>query len=227
MTAAPAELYAGALERGPLYVRAEDGTCRDLPIEQWLGPLQPADAAVLDRGVGPVLDVGCGPGRHVLALARRGVLALGVDVTPAAVSYARARGATVVLGSVFAPVPGTGHWKTALLLDGNIGIGGRPVALLGRLGSLLRGDGRVLCELDRPGAPTRSELIALENGDGARSAWFPWARVSVDAVGEVAVRSAMALDAVWEQDGRWFAQLACASPHGVEQQLDRQRLRHE
>jgi SAM-dependent methyltransferase len=205
-----AELYGTALRSGRLCVRTEDGSCRDLPLEQWLGPLGPIDAAVLDRAIGPVLDVGCGPGRHILALARRGVLALGVDVTPGAVRHARARGAAVVLGSVFAPVPGAGHWRTALLLDGNIGIGGRPVALLERLSSLLRGDGRVLCELDPPGAPTRSELIALEDGDGARSDWFPWARVSADAVGAVARVAAMELEAVWEQDGRWFGQLACA-----------------
>lgn len=210
MTRSAAELYAAALEAGPLYVRTEDGCCRDLPLEQWLGPLGRADAGVLDRAVGPVLDVGCGPGRHVVALAKRGVLALGVDVTPGVVHHARARGAAVLLGSVFAPVPGSGHWRTALLLDGNVGIGGRPVALLRRLGSLLTDDGRVLCELDPPGAPTRSELIALEDGSGARSDWFAWARVSTDAVGAVARRAAMKLETVWEQDGRWFGQLACA-----------------
>jgi SAM-dependent methyltransferase len=223
VTTAPTELYAAALREGPLFVRAEDGSCRDLPLEQWLGPLGPADAAVLDRAVGPVLDVGCGPGRHVLSLARRGVLALGVDVTPAAVRYARARGAPVMLGSVFAPVPGAGHWRTALLLDGNIGIGGRPVSLLRRLGNLLRGDGRVLCEVDPPGLPTRSELIALENADGARSAWFAWARVSVDAIAEVAPRAGMVVEATWAREGRIFAQLA-RSPDGVEQELDGQRL---
>ena len=31
---------------------------------------------------GPVLDVGCGPGRHLHALARRGVFGLGVDLSP-------------------------------------------------------------------------------------------------------------------------------------------------
>lgn len=226
MRTGPAELYAAALERGPLYVRAEDGSCRHLPLEQWLGPLLVEDAAVLDRAVGPVLDVGCGPGRHVLALARRGVLAVGVDVTPGAVRRARARGAAVVQGSVFAPIPGEGEWRTALLLDGNVGIGGRPVTLLRRLGGLLRGDGKVLCELDGAGAPTRSELIALQNADGARSAWFPWARVSIDAVGELARRVGMELEDAWEQEGRCFAELRC-SPHGVEQQLDRQRLRHQ
>jgi SAM-dependent methyltransferase len=204
------ELYGAALRAGPLYVRTEDGSCRDLPLEQWLGPLGAADAGVLERAVGPVLDVGCGPGRHVLALARRGVLALGVDATPDAVLHARARGAPVMLGSVFAPIPGAGHWRTALLLDGNVGIGGRPVALLRRLCGLLRGDGLVLCELDPPGAPTRSELIALEDGEGSRSDWFPWARVSADAAGMLARRAAMELDAVWEHEGRWFGRLARA-----------------
>jgi SAM-dependent methyltransferase len=216
MRSAPGELYAAALERGPLHLRGEDGTSRDLPLEQWLGPFTPADASVLDRALGPVLDVGCGPGRHVLALARRGVLTVGVDIAPAAVRYARARGAAVLLGSVFAPVPGAGHWRTALLLDGNVGIGGRPVALLHRLHSLLRPDGRVLCELDAPGLPTRSELVALENEDGTRSAWFPWARVSVDGIKALASRAGMRVEEIWHQDGRWFAQLACVSPHGVE-----------
>jgi SAM-dependent methyltransferase len=158
-----------------------------------------------------VLDVGCGPGRHVLALARQGVLALGVDITPAAVEYARARGAAVVWGSVFAPIPGAGRWRTALLLDGNIGIGGRPVELLVRLRELLRTDGRVVCELDRPGSPTRSELVALEDDAGTRSAWFPWARVSVDGIERTAGRAALAVDEIWRHSGRWFATLR--EPH--------------
>jgi SAM-dependent methyltransferase len=214
MTPARGELYAAALARGPLYLRAEDGTCRQLPLQRWLGPLGPADAGVLDRALGPVLDVGCGPGRHVLALARRGVLAVGVDVTPAAVRHARARGARVMLRSVFAPLPGAGHWRTGLLLDGNVGIGGRPVTLLGRLRSLLQPGGGVLCELDGPGVPTRSELVALEDEHGARSAWFPWARVSVDGIEFVASRAGMGVEQIWEQDGRWFAQLV-SSHHTV------------
>jgi SAM-dependent methyltransferase len=208
MTPAPAALYAEALARGRLYVRTEEGTCRRLPLEQWLGPAGLADDRVLDRALGPVLDVGCGPGRHVVALARRRVLALGVDVIPTVVRYARARGAAVLLGSVFAPIPGAGSWRTALLLDGNIGIGGRPVELLVRLRELLRPEGRVLCELDPPGAPTRSELVALEDEQGTRSAWFPWARVSVDGIDFLAARAAMGAEEIWHQDGRWFAKLS-------------------
>lgn len=210
MTPTPAELYADGLARGGVYLRTEDGTRRALPLERWLGPLDANDACVLERAAGPVLDVGCGPGRHVLALARRGVLAVGVDVTPAAVQYARARGAKVVLGSVFAPIPGSGRWRTALLLDGNIGIAGRPVELLGRLRTLLRPDGRILCELDPPGSPTRGELVALEDETAVRSAWFAWARVSVDGIEHVAARAATEVEEVWDLEGRWFAQLSTA-----------------
>jgi SAM-dependent methyltransferase len=67
----------------------------------------------------PVLDIGCGPGRHVHALARRGVLALGVDVSAGALALARARGAAVFEASIFAEVPHPGQWASALLLDGN------------------------------------------------------------------------------------------------------------
>jgi SAM-dependent methyltransferase len=206
-------MFADGLASGRLYLRTEDGSRRPLPLEQWLGPLDSADACALDRSVGPVLDVGCGPGRHVLALARRGVLAVGVDVTPAAVRYARARGAAVVLASVFAPIPGAGRWRTALLLDGNVGIGGRPVELLRRLRALLRPDGSVLCELEPPGSPTRSELVALEDQAAARSAWFAWGRVSVDGIEQVAGQADLAVDEVWNHGARWFAQVSL--PHQI------------
>lgn len=45
---------------------------------------------VLDLGPGSrVLDVGCGPGRHALELARRGITVLGVDVSETFIDVAR------------------------------------------------------------------------------------------------------------------------------------------
>jgi rSAM/selenodomain-associated transferase 1 len=207
----PLELYARALEERSMFVRREDGGRRCVPIETWLAPPTAADRHVLDCAVGPVLDVGCGPGRHALALARRGVEAVGVDIAPAAIRRARDRGARVLLASVFDPLPGAGQWQTALLFDGNIGIGGRPVPLLARIRSLLAPGGRILCELGSPGSATRCELIALEDADGVRSTWFAWARVSVDGLPPIVERAGLQIDAVWERDSRWFAQLCCAS----------------
>jgi SAM-dependent methyltransferase len=159
-----------------------------------------------------VLDVGCGPGRHVGALARRGVLALGVDVAPAAVRHARRRGAPAFEGSVFDRVPGAARWGSALLLDGNIGIGGRPDALLRRLGALLAPGGRVVCEVGPPGAPTVRELVRLEtrtkgSDPFVRSAWFAWARVGHDGLEDVAASAGLRVAERWSREQRWFAVL--------------------
>jgi hypothetical protein len=58
---------------------------------------------------------------------------LGVDVSPAAVARAKGAGGAVLRRSVFDRLPAEGRWGTALLADGNIGIGGDPHALLRRV----------------------------------------------------------------------------------------------
>jgi SAM-dependent methyltransferase len=74
-----------------------------LPIARFLGPayLRNAFTKGTDQEIGflvealgleagqRVLDVGCGPGRHALALARRGVEVVGVDLSPEFVALAR------------------------------------------------------------------------------------------------------------------------------------------
>ena len=207
--ASAVDLYGRSLEALPrgLTVRASDGRASALPVQRYLGPLTAADEDVLARVAGPVLDVGCGPGRHVVALARRGSLAVGVDVSPVAVRIARERGATVVQASVFDRIPGAGRWGTALLLDGNIGIGGRPTALLARLQRLLRPDGLVLVELDAPGSAGGRTRIRLETDDEV-SDWFRWAHVAADAIGVHAAEAGLRVRESWESDRRWFACLA-------------------
>jgi SAM-dependent methyltransferase len=202
------DLYAAALsgEAPELWVRRRDGSGSPLPLQCWLGPLTAADEDVLARAAAPVLDVGCGPGRHVLALAQRGMLALGIDISSVAIAHARRRGAPVVEASVFDRIPSAGRWGSALLLDGNVGIGGCPHTLLCRLATLVAPGAAVLVELDPPGAPTGSEELRLEAG-GRVSDWFTWARVGVDGVAALAAGTGLAVSDVWEASGRWFAAL--------------------
>jgi SAM-dependent methyltransferase len=164
-------------------------------LQRWLGPTTAVDERVLDRAEGPVLDVGCGPGRHVGSLARRGVLAVGVDVLPHAIRLARRRGALVLERSIFDHLPGAGEWGSALLLDGNIGIGGRPVPLLARVAALLRPRGAVIVELEPPGGGVR----VVD--------WFDWARVAVDAVEELADDAGLTVEERWRDGERWFGML--------------------
>ncbi len=189
-----------------LCLRAVDGQELVADGGRWLQRPQPEEEAVLDQAEGPVLDVGCGPGRHVMALAQRGIMALGIDITPSAVHLARRRGAMVLERSVFDRVPGKGRWGSALLLDGNVGIGGDAGMLLSRLVALLRPGGRVLVELDGPSAPRNRETVRLEHR-GLPGPWFPWAWVSVDRISGVAAPAGLTVADVWSDGGRYFARL--------------------
>lgn len=186
--------------------RMLDGTVRPALVARWRGAADPVDERVLDRLEGPVLDVGCGPGRHLSALTRRGVFGLGVDLSPAAVRLARGAGAHAIVGSIFHDLPGTGQWGSALLLDGNIGIGGSPRRLLTRVAALLRPRGRVAVELAAPDRPSVETMVRLETGT-AVSEWFPWAEVSVADVDRIAASAEMTVVGRWRDEDRWFALL--------------------
>lgn len=172
---------------------------------------------LLDRAAGPVLDIGCGPGRLVAALAARGVPALGVDTDGEAVRLTRETGAAALQRSVFDTLPGQGRWKTVLLADGNIGIGGDPVRLLRRAAALVHPCGVVMLELASPGGTPSSTAVRLETSDGRRGEWFPWARVPSDAAEALCSAADLRLIEAWsvlEQVAqgagrrRWFAAAA-------------------
>jgi len=116
-------------------LRDSDGTVRDAP--EWIIDADDVDDRVLERADAPVLDIGCGPGRHGAALARRGGVVLGIDISRAALAVAHRRGVLTLERSIFGRIPGAGRWRTALLLDGNLGIGGDPVELLAGSGACL------------------------------------------------------------------------------------------
>jgi SAM-dependent methyltransferase len=213
----PLNLYADGLtaraanaRRDPVMLRLSDGAIAPLALSRWLAPADATDQLLVSAISGPVLDVGCGPGRHLHALARRGVFALGVDLSPVAVGLARDRGARAIVGSIFDDLPGAGTWKTALLLDGNIGIGGEPRRLLARVGGLLCPGGELLAELDSPHSVTARLTARLETA-ARTSAWFSWARVAFGDIDGIAAAAGFAVTERHQHGGRWFARLKLAS----------------
>lgn len=200
------ELYEHALAgRARPEVEHADGSRTPLHVDDWL-MIRPGDISIVDRCQGATLDVGSGPGRLTVALGERGIPALGIDVTPYAVHLARTAGALALLRDVFGHVPGAGRWMTVLLADGNIGIGGDPVALLRRVSELLTPLGRALVEVQPPGAELRREDVRLRHGDQT-SAWFPWAYVGMDQIAGLAEAAGLALAETWVAHGRWFTVL--------------------
>ncbi|MFC5180662.1 class I SAM-dependent methyltransferase [Actinomadura harenae] len=203
------ELYERALdeqllgERGAASVQIEDatGARRPLPVTDWLR-LRPGDEGLLSRSEGPVLDVGSGPGRLTVALTERGVLAVGIDNAPAAVAMTVAAGAPALVGDVFEQIPGAGLWRTILLADGNIGIGGDPATLLRRLALLLAPGGLILAEVNAPGGTSRRERVRLRSG-ATVGPWFPWAQVAADDLPQ----SGLTVSERWEEATRCFVAL--------------------
>jgi len=177
-----------------------------LPLQRWHGPMPPEEVALLESVSGPVLDVGCGPGRHAAALARAGYQALGIDTSVAAVRAARQRGAKALQLSVFGPVPNAGLWATVLLLDGNIGIGGDPVRLLKRVHQLSAPGGRVLVEVDPPGSESRRFRARVQHAGGVGPG-FPWARVGAGGIRAIATSGGLRTLEVARGGERWFAEL--------------------
>lgn len=197
----------GALVASPLGVPSlvgSDGVQVPVAADRWRGPPSTAERDLLARVRPPVLDIGCGPGRIAAYLATQRVPALGIDIAPAAVLLARARGAHALRRSVFGPLPLSGRWGTAVLLDGNLGIGGDPVALLTRTSELLSPGGRVLCDVEPPGTPSRSLSVRLP---GMRGGWQPWAEVGADDLSELAAHAGLRIADLWSAEDRWFAEL--------------------
>jgi len=196
------QVFARALLGEPTHVVGLSDSPRVLPVSAWTRPADRADHQILGLCEGPTIDIGCGPGRLTEALSDLGHLALGIDVVEEAVELTLERGATAVQRDVFDVLPGEGRWQTALLADGNIGIGGDPVALLGRVRELVEPRGRIVVELAAPGVPRSSGWAALE-GESHRSRPFRWAVIGVDDAHTLAQAVGLVVDGIHQIEDRW------------------------
>ncbi|MFH0241423.1 methyltransferase domain-containing protein [Streptomyces sp. HK10] len=204
-----ADPYTRALRtgRGPLFLRGPGGRRLPLDVERWCARADEADWTVLRRCTGAVLDIGCGPGRLVAALTGLGRPAMGVDTAPAAVGRTRERGGSALCRSVFDPLPGEGRWGSALLVDGNIGVGGDPAALLARVRELLAPGGLLLAEAASADVEERFQARLDDGGrtyPGRSVPSFPWARLGRRALRARAEEEGWTVEEEWNAGGRFF-----------------------
>lgn len=191
----------------PVAFYTSDGTVIDLDIDRWLAPADAADETVLERCVGPVLDVGCGPGRFVAALLQRDTAALGVDIAETAVAMTRRRGLPTLRRDVFSRLPGEGRWASVLLMDGNIGIGGNPRRLLSRIHQLLAPGGVVLLETDADERADQVLTVRFCRHGKPIGPPFDWARLGLRSLRQYVDELGYAETEMWTSGGRTFATL--------------------
>ncbi len=154
----------------------------------------------------PTLDLGCGPGRFTASLQQRGMPALGVDSSAAAVEMTRRRGGTAVRRDLFGPLPAEGCWQQVLLIDGNIGIGGDPVRTLRRAAELLAHGGTVVVEIESPATTLCHEMLRWET-EQHLGHWFPWSRVGASSLGAIAQTAGFVVNDVVDIHDRVMAVL--------------------
>lgn len=191
-----------------LYLVPQDETPRGrhaLAVDRWTAASDAADRSTLEGLEGPVLDIGCGPGRMVRAALDAGLNALGVDVAHAAIEVCTAAGLPVLQRSVFDRLPREGRWSAVLLLDGNIGIGGAVPLLLARCAELLRTGGALIAETHPTPGQDRTYLGTLIDSTGRRSEAFPWTELGADPLAALAADAGFEFDAAWRADGRAFS----------------------
>ncbi len=205
-TASFTDVYSSALRGEDCQVVGLSPIPRPLPVAAWNQAASPGDVALLAHCVGPTLDVGCGPGRMTQLLAERGHPVLGIDVVPEAVFQTRGRGVAALLRDVFDPLPGEGRWASALLADGNIGIGGDPGALLRRVVDILEPGGLVIVDLAPPGAGVETRVVRLETRS-RQCRPFRWTVVGAEAIGLLAAPVGLTVSGVHTHGDRWFAVL--------------------
>lgn len=207
--------YAEALRsgRGPLFLRRSDGWMLPLEVERWCGAADAADQSALRRCEGAVLDVGCGPGRLVAALRAHGSNALGIDISPEAVRRTVSTGGRALRRSFFDTLPREGTWGSVLLLDGNVGIGGDPSALLDRTGEVLTPGGLLLAETAPVDVDERAHVHVVDGrapcpaDTGAYGEPFAWARLGTPALLRYALPRGWSTEGQWESGGRSFVAL--------------------
>ncbi len=159
--------------RPPIWLRVASGRRLTHNLAAYFAPVTAQERALLDLVQGPVLDVGCGPAWHARLLQARGVTAIGLDRSLLALDLARSLGLRhrMHVDVRSGPLPPA---RTALLLNGNLGLAGTPAGaaqLLRRLATACGPGGRLLVS---GRAPRHGRLRPMVVRDEYRNRVGPW-----------------------------------------------------
>jgi SAM-dependent methyltransferase len=215
-------------EKVSLIIRRDDGLVNEDDMEGYFKGHEEwfeVDRKALQWAQGRVLDVGCGPGRHLLWLQEKGFTVTGIDVSPTAVEVARLRGARDcrVMDVKNLEFP-AGSFETVIMMGNNFGLAGgmEPTKkVLRDLHRITTDEGRIIATsrdpLDtedprhlayhernrRRGRPPGLVIIQLEFR-GEIGPWFELFMATPEEMIEIAEATGWRVEETYrEEDRRW------------------------
>ena len=220
----PAEPLAAALmdhytTGRPRRVRATraDGVAYQIETEEYFtldGSLAPLDVIALERSRGRVLDVGAAAGRYALALQRRGLEVVAIDLSPICTELCRSRGVRDARTFDIMRLDSEellGRFDTILFGMQTIGVAGGVSSLqrlMERLRTCLQTGGEILVDSsalreawegnsgDR--SPEAGEIVLSTRYRGWMGASFPWLYLGARDLEQVARRSGFTTEILGE-----------------------------
>ncbi len=121
---------------------------------------------------GKVLDIGCGAGRCLLYLQKKGLTAVGIDISPLAIRVCRERGAKgALLRSITEIGPDLGRFDTVVMFGNNFGLFGsaaRAKRLLRTMARMTTPKARIIAESTDPHQTTRPDHLAYHRRNRRR-----------------------------------------------------------
>ncbi|MFX0168566.1 MAG: class I SAM-dependent methyltransferase [Candidatus Hodarchaeota archaeon] len=182
-------IYHG-LERDDGYIDCPTAQKYFTTVEEW-----PAhEREILQHAESPILDIGCGAGRHALYLQEQGMDVTGFDISEGAISVCRQRGLKKTVHGSATNLPSFQQsFNTFLLLFNNFGICGTPtdtVKMLNRIHQLGSRQAKILLSFADPSGTKKPYHLALHQRNRAEglpigqirlrwrylayaSSWFP------------------------------------------------------
>ena len=203
-----ADFAAG--QRSPAWLRVAPGRRLAHDLAAYFAPMTAPERARLDLAQGPVLDVGCGPARHARLLQARGLTVIGLDRSLLALELARSLGLRHWLhaDARSGPLPPV---RTALLLDGNLGLAGTPdgaVRLLHRLATACGPGGQLLVGGRAPRHGRLRPLVVRDEYQNLIGPWGRWLQASLPATLDLAHSAGWRLQYAVTAGARYWAALS-------------------